>query len=228
MQRIALLSLLLMTLAFGLRADRNDDINRLKDANDVLTDAIGSSDRVIPQELLDKAECVIIVPHMARGAFIIGGRYGRGYMACRKESGRGWNGPGSIRIEGGSIGLQIGGSATDVILLVMNKKGVNKVLSSKFTVGGDAAVAAGPVGRASTAETDALMSAEILSWSKSKGAFAGISLKGSTLRDDEGITKEIWGEKMSNRTIMEKAAAPPQGTQFFFDTLNKYSPRRSD
>src|SRR5215831_7690627 len=134
-------------------------------------------DKGIPQDLLEKAHCVVIVPGLKKGAFIVGGKYGKGYLSCRKRSGAGWSAPGTVRIEGGSIGFQIGGSETDVIMLVMNERGADRLLSSKFTLGGAGEVAAGPVGRPATAETDAYMRAEILSWSRDRGIFAGVSLQ---------------------------------------------------
>ena len=171
---------------------------------------MATSDRAIPQDLLQKAECVVIVPGMKKGAFIVGANFGRGYFSCRKEK-AGWSAPAAIRMEGGSFGFQIGGSETDVVMLVLNKRGAEKLMSSKFTVGGDASVAAGPVGRTSTAETDALMHAEMLSWSRSRGVFAGISLKGATLRPDEDVNKDLYGKEVGTREIISKEPAPEGG-----------------
>src|SRR5258706_9797456 len=157
--------------------------NRLKNATDVVTEMMGMPDRGVPQDLLDKAQCIVVVPGLKKAAFVIGGQYGRGYATCRKASG-GWGAPAAVKMEGGSFGLQLGGQSTDIIMLVMNQRGMDKLLSDKFTIGADAAAAAGPVGRNAQANTDAAMHAEILSYSRSRGAFAGISLQGATLRPD--------------------------------------------
>ena len=197
---------------------------RLQESANVLQEIMATGDRAIPQDLLNKAHCIIVVPGMVKGAFIIGAKYGRGFMSCR--TGRiGWSAPASIRMEGGSIGFQIGGSATDVIMLVLNERGAEKLLRSKFTLGGDASVAAGPVGRTTSAETDALMHAEILSWSRTRGVFAGISLKGATMRADKDTNKELYGKELANSEII-KNAAPPEAASTFITQLNKYSSRK--
>jgi lipid-binding SYLF domain-containing protein len=179
----------------------NDAQQRVGSAAAVLKEIMATSDRGIPQDLLDKAHCAVVIPGMKKGAFVIGAKYGRGFMSCR--TGRaGWSAPAGVRVEGGSFGFQIGGSETDVVMLVLNERGADKLMSSKFTLGGDASVAAGPVGRTSTAETDAFMRAEILSWSRSRGVFAGVSLKGSTLRPDEEANRELYGKSITNREIV--------------------------
>jgi lipid-binding SYLF domain-containing protein len=206
-----------------LRAEDAQD--RLQAAAVVLQEIMATSDRAIPQELLDKAECVVIIPGMIKGAFIIGANYGKGFMSCRTGN-VGWSAPAAMRMEGGSFGFQIGGSSTDVIMLVLNKSGAEKMLSSKFTLGGDASVAAGPVGRTSTAETDAYMRAEILSWSRSRGAFAGISLKGATIRSDTGANQELYGRRYGTKAIVGGTVEPVSAAQPLLDTLNKYSSRK--
>ncbi|HTA69982.1 MAG TPA: lipid-binding SYLF domain-containing protein, partial [Bryobacteraceae bacterium] len=177
--KLTQLAMLAMTgsMLYGAAADAP---KRLGDAADVLTEIMSAPDKGIPQDLLAKSECIVIVPGLKKGAFIVGAKYGKGFMSCRKKSGVGWSAPGSIRVEGGSFGFQIGGSETDVVLLVMNQGGAKKLLQSKFTLGGDASAAAGPVGRTSSAETDAQMHAEILTYSRARGLFAGISLEGAT------------------------------------------------
>lgn len=177
-----------MTMAGTLALEA--DTERLQNAATVLSE-MSATDPGVPSNLWAKAKCVVVIPGVKKAALGIGGQYGRGYMSCRNVSPAGWSAPGAIRIEGGSVGLQIGGSDTDVIMLVLNDRGVDRLLSSKFTVGADAAVAAGPVGRQANAQTDATMMAEILAWSRSRGAFAGLSLQGSTLRDDDGENKEL-------------------------------------
>ena len=197
------------------------DAERLKNAEAVLSEMAGASDNGIPTSLIAKARCVVIVPGVKKAALGVGGQYGRGYLSCRKDGG-GWSAPGGVRIEGGSIGFQIGGSDTDVILLVMNQRGVDRLLSSKFTVGADAAVAAGPIGRQASAQTDATMMAEMLAWSRSRGVYAGISLQGSTLRDDAGENKELYGKELPNREIVKSNAAVPKGAEGFIAALSKY------
>ena len=153
---------------------------RLNDATDVLNEIMATPDRGIPQDLLAKAQCVVIVPGVKKAAFVVGGEYGRGFAVCRHDSDRGWGAPAAVRMEGGSVGFQIGGSSTDLVMLVRNKRGMEQLLRDKFTLGEDASVAAGPVGRTVNANTDATMTAEILAWSRAKGIFAGVSVAGST------------------------------------------------
>jgi SH3 domain-containing YSC84-like protein 1 len=200
--------------------------DRLVDAADMMTDIMSAPDKGIPQDLLEKAQCIVVVPGVKKGAFIVGAKYGKGFMLCRKESGVGWSAPAAVRIEGGSFGFQIGVSDTDVVLLVMNKSGVQKLLQSKFTLGADASVAGGPVGRDSSAETDAQLHAEILTWSRSRGAFAGVSLQGATLRPDDDWNKEMYGKAMQNRDIVTGEVAPPPAASKLLALLNKYSSRK--
>lgn len=195
--------------------------DRLNAAAVVLEEMAEQPDKGIPADLFGKAECVVIVPGLKKGAFIVGGKYGRGFMSCRRD-GRAWSAPGGVRVEGGSLGFQIGGTETDVILLVMNPRGVDRLLSSRFTVGGEASAAAGPVGRTASALTDAQMTAEILSWSRARGVFAGISLDGATLRGDENANRELYGRKMSNRDIVKTSIAPPAGAARLMQQLAKW------
>jgi SH3 domain-containing YSC84-like protein 1 len=200
---------------------------RLADSASLFSEIMGTPDRSIPQDLLDRSHCVVLVPDLKKGAFVIGGKYGRGFAVCRNPSGVGWGPPAAIRIEGGSIGFQIGVSSTDVVLLVMNERGMKKLTSSKFTIGADAAAAAGPVGRTAAAQTDALMTAEILSWSRSKGLFAGVSLDGATLRNDIDENKTMYGQAWSSKDILGSGAKPPAGASAILDGLSKYSPRKT-
>ncbi|HEX6893895.1 MAG TPA: lipid-binding SYLF domain-containing protein [Bryobacteraceae bacterium] len=201
--------------------------DRLAEAADMMTEIMGAPDKGIPQDLLEKAQCIVIVPGVKKGAFILGGKYGKGFMLCRKEGGVGWSAPAAIRVEGGSFGFQIGVSETDVVMLVMNESGAKKLLSSKFTLGGDASVAAGPVGRTSSAETDAQMHAEILTWSRARGVFAGLSLSGATLRPDDDWNKELYGKAMSNRDIVMGNTPAPASAAKLLSLLNKYSSRKA-
>lgn len=208
----------LLAIPVALRADDE----RLKNAEAVLKEMAGSSDKGIPEGLIGKAKCIVIIPGVKKGAIGVGGQYGRGYMSCRKDSGAGWSAPGAIRIEGGNIGLQIGGTDTDVIMLVMNDRGVDRMLSSKFTVGADAAVAAGPIGRQATAKTDATMMAEILAWSRARGVFAGVALDGSTLREDGSENKSLYGKEMTNKAIVKGDTAVPKPAESLIALLSKY------
>jgi lipid-binding SYLF domain-containing protein len=182
MRRSVLIASFLVS-ATALLADTAQE--RLNESAAVFSEIMGTPDNGIPQELLEKAQCVVIVPGLKKGAFVVGGEFGRGFVECRRGNGAGWGAPAAIRMEGGSFGLQIGGSSTDVVMLVMNQRGMDRLLGDKFTLGADASVAAGPVGRTATAETDAKLTAEILAWSRAKGLFAGVALKGATLRPDE-------------------------------------------
>jgi lipid-binding SYLF domain-containing protein len=203
-----------------------DTSKRLTSSAEVFQEIMETADRAIPQKLLDKAECIIVVPGMLKGAFVVGGKYGRGFVVCRREA-AGWGPPAGIRVEGGSFGLQIGGAETDVIMLVMNPRGVNRLSMSKFTLGADASAAAGPVGRQATAETDALLTAEILTWSRSRGVFAGLSLSGATLRPDKNTNSEMyqqssWGIK----EIVSSGLETPEAGRKLLELLNKYSARK--
>ena len=216
--RFAPFALMVVLAAPALRADAD----RLKDAALVLTEMAGAGDKGIPEGLLAKAKCVVIIPAVKKGAFVVGAQYGRGYMSCRTTEPAGWSAPGGVRIEGGSVGLQIGGSETDVLMIVMNDKGVDRLLSNKFTVGADAAVAAGPVGRQATAGTDATMRAEMLAWSRSRGVFAGVALQGSTLREDDSENEALYGAKLTNREIVTSRKASPAVAAPLMTALGKY------
>src|SRR5271170_6421469 len=189
------------TTAFA--ADREIKVDDRLDASaDALADMMRASDNGIPQDLIDKAHCVVVIPGMKKAGFIFGAEYGRGFAVCRRHDGAGWSAPAAMRSEGGSFGFQIGASDTDVVLLVMNDGGMKHLLSDKFSLGGDATVAAGPIGRDASARTDAMMNAEILSYSRSHGLFAGISLTGATLRPDGSSNKELYGHDSTNREIL--------------------------
>ena len=210
---------LLVLASFAVAADK-DGVRRIDEAAAILSEVIGT-DKGIPQDLLDHAHCAVVVPSLKKGAFVVGAQYGKGFLTCRKAGG-GWSAPVAMRVEGGSVGFQIGGSETEVVMLVMNPRAVDKLLSSKFTLGGEGEVAAGPVGRTATAETDLKMRAEILSWSRSRGVFAGISLKGATLRPDDDENMDLYGKKLDAREILNAPA--PAAASRFLAVLNKYSP----
>ena len=222
-----ILSLLFMVVLFCLPASaQKDENNRIKNAGKVMVEILNVPDD-IPADLLDEAECVIVLPSVMKAAFIVGGSYGRGVMTCRSGpdfSGR-WSAPAMMAVEAGSVGFQIGGEATDFILLVMNKRGANSILTNQVKLGGDAAVAAGPVGRNAAASTDVTMRAEILSYSRSRGLFAGVSLEGSTLRPDNDGNERLYGKGTSAKDIViNSAIRPPASAKVLISTLNKKSP----
>jgi SH3 domain-containing YSC84-like protein 1 len=217
----------LMLGCVSLYGANKDNTERLEKAAAVFDEVMGISDKAIPQTFLDKSECVVLVPGLKKGAFIVGAKFGRGFISCRNAGGAGWSAPGSVRVEGGSFGFQIGGSETDVIMLVMNERGVERLLRSKFTLGGDASVAAGPVGRDASAQTDAMMTAEILTWSRSRGVFAGVSLQGATLRQDIDVNTDLYGKAYENAQIVKSGLGVPDAAKKMISLLSKYSARKS-
>ena len=228
-----LMSLLLAVLPIlsssAFAADADKDVNRLENSGTVLKEILDVPDD-IPQDLLDKADCVVVFPSVLKAAFIVGGSYGRGAMSCRQgEDFRGsWGAPTMMALEGGSFGFQIGGEATDFVLLVMNERGASGILASKVKLGADASVAAGPVGRTASAETDATLRADILSYSRSRGAFIGVSLEGSTVRPDNGANKQIYGQEIPARGIVlsGRVAIPPAAKRMVA-TLDSKTPRHT-
>ncbi|HYW46288.1 MAG TPA: lipid-binding SYLF domain-containing protein [Bryobacteraceae bacterium] len=207
--------------------DKAKNAERLDDAASLLTEIMSAPDKSIPQDLFNKSYCIVLVPGLKKGAILVGGKYGRGFAVCRAAGGEGWGSPAAMRIEGGSFGLQLGVSSTDVVLLIMNDRGMKKLVQSKFTIGAEATAAAGPVGRDATAQTDALMTAEILSWSRSKGLFAGISLDGATLRNDIDENKIMYGQRWEMKDILNSGAKQPAASSKLIAELNKYSSRRT-
>ena len=206
------------------------EADRLKESYSVLKEILGTPDKGIPADLLNKAECALILPSVKKAGFIVGASYGRGVMTCRSGEGfRGpWSAPAFFALEGASFGLQIGGEATDFVLLVMNEKGANSVMSSKVKLGADASAAAGPVGRTTSAETDIVMKAEILSWSRARGVFGGVSLEGSTLRSDDDANKSLYGKKLDAKEIVRegKVKTPAAGVALI-NLLQTTSPKHS-
>jgi lipid-binding SYLF domain-containing protein len=208
-------------------ADQTKDDERLRNSGTVLKEILDVPDS-IPQDLLDKADCVVVFPSVLKAAFIVGGSYGRGAMSCRKgESFTGpWGAPTMMALEGGSFGFQIGGEATDFVLLVMNERGASGILASKVKLGADASVAAGPVGRDASADTDATLRAEILSYSRARGLFAGVSLEGSTIRPDNGDNRHVYGREMSARDIvLSGTVAVPAAAEQLISTLDAKTPK---
>jgi len=218
--------LLIVGCATLAAAEKGKTAERLDDAASLFTEIMGSPDRSIPQDLLEKAHCIVLVPGLKKAAFVVGGKYGRGFAVCRAASGTGWGAPAAMRIEGGSFGLQIGVASTDVIMLVMNERGMKRLSESKFTIGADATAAAGPVGRNATAQTDAFITAEILSWSRARGAFAGVSLDGATLRSDIGENQTMYGQRWTSKDILNSGAKAPGSATKLLGALNKYSMKK--
>jgi lipid-binding SYLF domain-containing protein len=206
-----------------LAAQDNEPTVRLNDAAAVFSEVMTAPDKGISRDLLQNAHCVVIVPDLKTAAFVVGGKYGKGYLSCRKTSGAGWSAPATIRIEGGSVGFQIGASSTDLIMLVMTERGADKLMSSEFTMGAEASVAAGPVGRTATAQTDAQLHADILSWSRSQGLFAGVALEGATLREDLDDNATLYGKRLATRDIVRTGVTAPTAAGRLIALLDDYS-----
>ncbi len=225
---LALIGLTAILCPTATRADNKEhDEDRLQNAGQVLKEIMNIPDD-IPQSLIDKANCVVVIPSVLKAAFIVGGSYGRGAMTCRSgDNFHGpWGAPTMMALEGGSFGLQLGGQATDFVLLIMNEGGASSILSSKVKLGGDASAAAGPVGRDAEADTDVAMRAEVLTYSRARGLFAGISLEGSTLRPDNDANERIYGQKLSAKDIALHGAVPvPPSASMLIRTLNQHSPK---
>ena len=214
---------LLMTT--GLASAKHDVVERVQSAKTVFEEIMASSDKSIPRDLLEKAHCLVIVPSLKRGGFIVGAQYGVGVATCRQPSGGGWTGPSTVKMEGGSVGLQIGGGETDVVMMVMNSAGAQKLMKSEFTLGAEGAAMAGPVGRSATAETDAYMRAEILSYSRSRGVFAGVAVKGSTLRSADDDNEALYGKPVKHADILNGRVKTPASAAPLIAAISKYSER---
>ncbi|MFO7692595.1 MAG: lipid-binding SYLF domain-containing protein [Vicinamibacterales bacterium] len=206
--------------SFGAAEAQAQTLARMEATVAVFDEVTTMSDRAIPADLLKKAQCVAIVPGLKKGAFVVGAKFGRGFVSCRTDAG--WSAPAGIRIEGGSVGFQIGGTEIDVVLAIMNKRGVDRLLSNKFTLGADASVAAGPLGRTAAAQTDAAMTAEILSWSRSRGIFAGVALEGATLRGDDDANLDLYGKRLDMRQIVTGSIPVPASAAALVSRLSKY------
>ena len=219
-----ILATTIMTLALApLLAADQEPASRLGDAASVFAEVMAAPDQGIPLDLLEKAHCIVIVPELKTAAFVVGAKYGKGYVSCRQPGNAGWSAPATVRIEGGSVGFQIGGSSTDLVMLVMNERGARKLLESQFTLGGEASVAAGPVGRSATAQTDVQLRADILSWSRSRGLFAGVALAGATLREDLDDNAALYGSRLRNREIVTGGVSAPEAAARLLALLNQHS-----
>jgi lipid-binding SYLF domain-containing protein len=223
MKRVSLVLATLLALCGLLSAEENRDkqIERVEDAGTVLNEIMAAADRGIPEDILSSAKCVAVVPSMLKGGFIFGGAYGKGVASCRTE--KGWSAPAFFEVEGGSFGLQIGGQAVDLIMVIMNESGMRALLSSKFKLGADASVAAGPVGRHAEGSTDLTLRAEVLTYSRARGAFAGITLNGAVIRQDHGDTRLFYGRMVPYRALLNGSFAAPAEAEPFLAPLRKYS-----
>lgn len=219
----ALLAALITVPAFA----QKNAADRLAAATEDLNAMMNASDKGIPQDLLNRATCVVVIPNLKKGGFIIGAEYGKGFFTCRKPSGVGWSAPGSIRISGGKFGLLIGGAETDVVMLVMNPTGMEHLLSDKFSLGGEASAAAGPVGRDASAMTDAELHAEILTYSRQRGLFGGLDLSGAAVTGDKDSNRELYGRDLTNKEILnDTTLRVPAAARTFVHTLDRDSSRK--
>ena len=214
---------LVLAPALLLAADDRADVAKRTDTSaNVFEEIMAAPDKGIPTDILEHSQCLGIVPGLKRAGFIIGAKYGKGVLVCRTDSGQ-WSAPSTIRIEGGSVGLQIGAGETDLVFVVKNRSGEDKLLQDKFTFGGDASAMAGPVGRTAQAQTDAQLHAEILSWSRARGAFAGISLEGSTLRPDQDDNRAVYGRDVTQREILTGGVKPPASVSSLYAAIGRYA-----
>ena len=226
MKRLLLLWIVAGLAAMGFAADENTGKDskaqdRVQAAADVLNDIQAAPDQGIPAEVLGSAECVAVIPSMLKGGFVFGARYGRGLASCRTP--KGWSAPAFFSVKGGSFGLQIGGQAVDLVMLIMNKDGMHRLLSSQFKLGADASVAAGPVGRHAAADTDWKMRAQVLSYSRARGIFAGLELNGAVVRQDKDSTREFYGHMVTSKASLQGEIEPPAGAYPFLQTLAKWA-----
>lgn len=219
--KLTLVAVLASIAVVSLHAADPEPARRLGAAASVFSEIMSAPDKGIPRDLLGKAHCLVIVPDLKTAAFMVGGKYGKGYISCRTEGA--WSAPATVRIEGGSVGFQIGGSSTDLVMLVMSERGADKLLDSRFTLGAEGSVAAGPVGRTATAQTDVQMRADILSWSRSQGLFAGVAIAGATLRPDLDDNDTLYGKPLDTRAIVEGRIHAPEAAAELLALLNRYS-----
>lgn len=218
---IALFALMIMTAGSALAGDRADDVSRLESSATVINEIMAAPDSGIPEEIIGSAECIAVVPSMLKGGFVFGGAYGKGVASCRTA--HGWSAPAFFSVKGGSFGLQIGGQAVDLVMLVMNENGMRNMLASKFKLGADASVAAGPVGRHAEGSTDWKMRAEVLTYSRARGLFAGITLNGAVITQHQEDTRDFYGRMVPFRTILTGNIDSPKDAASWQDTLRKYA-----
>jgi lipid-binding SYLF domain-containing protein len=206
---------------------KTSSIKIIDEAASVFTEINQAPDKGIPHDVLERAQCIGIIPGLKRAGFIVGGKYGKGVVVCRTSTHGGWSAPAIERVEGGSVGFQIGAGETDLVFAIMGQRGMSKLMEDKFTIGGDASAMAGPVGRTAEAQTDAMMHAEILSWSRARGLFAGVSLDGSTLRPDKDDNQALYGREATPREILMGSVTPPPSAQPLYAALKQYKGART-
>ena len=232
MKRLIIASLALLLgfnlMGLGAAASDREEQDRAKKAATAFQEIMAAPDQTVPQELLDRAECVAVFPSVKKGGFVVGGQYGKGLISCRRGAGA-WGSPAFFTIGGGSFGLQIGGQAVDLVLLIMNRSGVDGLLQDRFEIGAGAAASAGPVGRNAHASTDVLLKAQILSYSRSRGLFGGLELKGAVITQDNEANRDVYGKEISARDIIvDGKARTTASVSIYPQTLQKFSPKRPD
>jgi lipid-binding SYLF domain-containing protein len=223
MKKILISLVVLVTSNMALAYDRADDLERLQNGATVIKEIMSAPDSGVPDEIIHSAKCIAVIPNMLKAAFGVGGAYGKGVASCRTENG--WSAPAFFSLRGGSFGFQIGGQSTDIVMLIMNDRGMDNLLASKFKLGADASVAAGPVGRHADASTDWKMRAEVLTYSRARGIFAGISLNGAVINEHKEDTRDFYGHMVPFRTILLGQITPPKDAEIWRDTLTKYAGR---
>jgi SH3 domain-containing YSC84-like protein 1 len=226
MKAMLVVCLLWLFVATTFAAETNKAVDRVQSAATVLNEIEGAPDKGIPEEILGSADCVAVVPSMLKGGFIVGARYGRGVASCRTA--KGWSAPAFFAIEGGSFGFQVGGQAVDLVMLIMNKQGMDNLLSSKFQLGADASVAAGPVGRHAAADTDWKMRAQVLTYSRARGVFAGVSLAGARIRQDKDSTRDFYGRMVPFKTSLIGEIEAPSSAYPFLESLSKWAKKAAE
>ena len=223
MKKILISLVVLVTSNMALAYDRADDLERLQNGATVIKEIMSAPDSGVPDEIIHSAKCIAVIPNMLKAAFGVGGAYGKGVASCRTENG--WSAPAFFSLRGGSFGFQIGGQSADIVMLIMNDRGMDNLLASKFKLGADASVAAGPVGRHADASTDWKMRAEVLTYSRARGIFAGISLNGAVINEHKEDTRDFYGHMVPFRTILLGQITPPKDAEIWRDTLTKYAGR---
>jgi len=221
MNRILIALVVLLSTTAALAGDRADDIERLQTGATVIKEIMSAPDNGVPDEIINNSKCIAVIPSMLKAAFGVGGAYGKGVASCRTD--KGWSAPAFFSLRGGSFCFQIGGEAADIVMLIMNEEGMNNLLQSKFKLGADASVAAGPVGRHADASTDWKMRAQVLTYSRARGVFAGISLNGAVLTEHKDDTRDFYGRMVPFRTILRGNIASPKEAEIWHDTLTKYA-----
>jgi lipid-binding SYLF domain-containing protein len=226
MKKILLVVLTFAVCGGAFAAEDTKTSDRVQAAAGVLDEIMGTPDKAIPEEVLKSAECVAVVPSLLKGGFVVGARYGRGIASCRTD--KGWSAPAFFTVSGGSFGFQIGGQAIDLVMLIMNKNGMKNLLESQFQLGADASAAAGPVGRHAEGNTDWKMRAEVLTYSRARGLFAGVTLNGAVVKQDKDSTREFYGRMVPTKTSLTGLVEPPKDSQPFLESLYKWSKQAAD